>query len=623
MVSKQNAQTAFHHLFVSLPLNPSYCMRAVSLTALTAIFIFSCSVLKKDDPEKEVRDFLTSFQQNLQKSDEEILKQFEGKQSDYVILEIIKILQNKESSLITSEANFSAAVVTIAEEGVKAEIPVTLKFDESKGEDGGQAMLTFWLKAKEKSFVISKVEGEILYQEFTSLKNRNEWVIAEKAELDKRAAIFASAQSLEQNYDSVIWYTSVDSATYFYVVQGDWTNYFLTYDTRNQVPSGVKMGLVDNEGSIVIPIEYDLVGTIGFDQPDLVEVRKDGKVGYFDLAARKIVVEPVYDMIIPYGSDNVKAIVKTDSAYGWVNDEYVYAAGFPSTSVQHWITTFEYLKKPVSLKVGNQNLCEVPNTGNIGNGIVMPPSYFVAHGLFNTIESGISTTSIPINGWTEYKETKGTVFERLTENINAVITTVRERYLEGREEFYTKNKLVFVDAKQDTINVSEIEGESLAISSVDSSLLEIRTPQSYWFEENNLSVESNLTQYNYFRIGGEGLIEKLSSNRLFPQTEFVKLDSSYIMGEFVVYNSETEQNDTNSVLSVKTLTSMRNEILASYGYSFPSEPELEQLKLYSWYKPEYDTMEELSTAMTDIDKHNIAFLEKMIRRLSSNIAMID
>src|SRR3954467_4598964 len=111
-------------------------------------------------------------------------------------------------------------------------------------------------------------------------------------------------------------------------------------------------------------------------------------------------------MIIPYGNNNVTAIEKNDTVNRWINNEYVYTSGFPSDRAKSWIGTFEYLRKPVSLKVGNQNLCEIPNAQNLGNGIVMPPSYFVAHGLFDAIESGISTTAIPINGWTEYKETK-------------------------------------------------------------------------------------------------------------------------------------------------------------------------------------------------------------------------
>jgi hypothetical protein len=590
-----------------------------------AIFalIVACSVLKKDDPEKDVREYISAFQMSLQKNDEEILKQFQAKQSEFVILQIIRILQNKENTLITSEANFAAATMAAIEDKIKVDVPVTLKFDETRGDDGGQAMLTLWLQPKEKTFIIAKIEGETLYQEYTSLKNRNEWVIQERVELDKRAPVYAQAQALEEKYDSVIWYATYNDQNFFYVVEGEWKNYFMEYKSRKETLPVVKMGLVDSAGVVVIPIKYDLIGTLAFDNNDLVEIYKDGKTGYFDLESRKVVAEPLYDMIIPYGNDNVQAVVKQDSLYGWLDKNYVYTAGLPSQRVKAWIATFEYLRKPVSLKAGNQIICEIPNAANAGNGIVMPPSYFIAHGLFDRIEGGICTTGIPINGWTEYKETKGTVFEMFTENLNAIVTTLRERYLEGREEFYTTNKLIFVDSKQDTLNVSVVAGESISISLIDSTLLEARTPEDYWFGEYNMSGESNLTHYSYFQIRDNGSVVQLKSDRLFPQTEFVKLDSSYITGEFNVYNEETEKLEASKILSVKTLTSMRNEILGMYGYIFPDQEVLKQFSEFKWYQPVYDSISDFEADMFEVDKHNLAFLDKMILRLNSNFAAND
>ena len=585
------------------------------------VVIVSCSVLKKDDPEKQVREYLTGFQLSLQKSDEEILKQFQVKQSEFAILQIVKILQNKANTLILSEANFASATIIPVNDQVKVDLPVMLKFGEAQSEDRGQAMLTLWLEPKENSFLIVKVEGDNLYQEYTSLKNRNEWVIKERIELQKRSPIYAQAQRLQDKYDSVIWYATYNDATYFYVVQGEWKNYFMEYQTRNESLPAVNMGLVDSLGEVIIPVEYSLIGTLGFDLPNLVEIYKNGKAGYFDLQQRKVVADAVYDILIPYGNDNVKALVKQDSVYGWLDNNYVYNSGFPSARVKAWISTFEYLRKPVSLKAGNQNICEVPNAANAGNGIVIPPSYYIAHGLFDQIESGISTTEVPLNGWTEYKETTGTVFEMLTDNINAIVTTVRERYLEGREEFYTTNKLVFVDQNQDTLNVSSVSGESISLTSIDSSLLEARTPEDYWFVEYNMSEESNLMHYSYFRIQEDGKVLPLKSDRLFPQTEFVKLDSSYITGEFQVYNPELDRNETSSILSLKTLTSMRNEILAKYGYKFSDPEVLKQFNEFKWYVAVHDDLTVVEAQLADIDKHNVAFLNKVIMRLSSNFAM--
>lgn len=56
---------------------------------------------------------------------------------------------------------------------------------------------------------------------------------------------------------------------------------------------------------------------------------------------------------------------------------------------------------------------------------------------------------------------------------------------------------------------------------------------------------------------------------------------------------------------------MRDEILAWYGYSFP---DAENPKRYDsqWYFPVYDDRSEFADLMTEIDRHNLAFLEHFI-----------
>ena len=121
----------------------------------------------------------------------------------------------------------------------------------------------------------------------------------------------------------------------------------------------------------------------------------------------------------------------------------------------------------------------------------------------------------------------------------------------------------------------------------------------------------NLYFHTYFTIADHDSIKQLSSHRRFPETEFVKLDSSYVTGQFLIYDYQRDRTDTTSVLSVKTLTSMRDEILAWYGYSFP---DMEDRKRYAseWYFPIYEERAEFSDLMTEIDRHNLEFLERMI-----------
>jgi hypothetical protein len=207
----------------------------------------------------------------------------------------------------------------------------------------------------------------------------------------------------------------------------------------------------------------------------------------------------------------------------------------------------------------------------------------------------------------------------VTENITAVVTSIRERYLEGREEFYDKNSILFVNQQHDTLGTSIISGEEVvSLSQIDSTLLEVKTPEDDWFWEYQVSDEFGLLHHNYFVITASGAVQQLTSNRIFPQTEFVKLDSTYLTGKFTIYNETTQLQDPTTFLSLKTIMYMRDEILASYGYQFPEPEKLEHFKNNgSWYKPQYSSLEEFESSITEIDKHNLAFLNKILELLQS------
>jgi hypothetical protein len=312
----------------------------------------------------------------------------------------------------------------------------------------------------------------------------------------------------------------------------------------------------------------------------------------------------------------VWAVVKQDSTFGWLNRDFQYQSGFPSVQVERWFNDFEFLKRTIRLAASNTAFCEIPSPKFTGNGIIIPSTYLSKYGIFDEIEGGISTTSVPINGWTEYKETTGSFFETVTENISAVVTSIRERYLEGREEFYDSNAILFVNSQHDTLGISFLSGTEVSLHPIDSSLLEVRTPHDYWFGENEASDELNLYHHSYFVITNTGKVVQLSSNRLFPQTQFVKLDSTYLTGEFVVYNRTAEKEEPATFLSVNTITFMRDEILASYGYTFPEKEKIEHFeRIGNWYKPQYATFEEFEAGMSDIDKYNLTFLNKILEVL--------
>jgi len=594
-------------------------MKHLILAMCLILTATGCSVIKKEDPEQKVRVFLTTFQSDLPKADDVVLDYFHVKQTQEAVLSAINILRDKHA-FVACETNFANAQISFEQELIKVETPVTFRLKDMSSEDAESFTFTLWLTPDNDSFIITQLDGEGLFQAFSSIKNRNAWEAEQKLAREERLWIYENARTIEGKYDSVIWYSTYRDENYFYVVDGDWTNYFLNYNTKHQRNSGTHMGLVDAKGEIIIPIEYDLVGAIGFEEPYLVEVRKDGKVGYFDIGKKQLVVDTRFDLIIPCGREKAWAIVKQDTAYGWLDREYNYQSGFPSARIQKWTEDFEFLKRSIRLKAGEQIFCEIPSAEHTGSGIIVPPSYLSQYGIFDEIEGGISTTSVPISAWTEYKETKGSFMETITSNIMAVVTTVQERYLEGREEFYTSNQLLFVNQNHDTLRLANISGEEISMHTIDSGLLEVRTPHDFWFAENNACEEYNLYHHDYFAITEGSEVTQLKSNRLYPQTQYVKLDSTYLQGSFRVYTADGNENST-TFLSITTISYMRDEILASYGYRFPEQSRVEQFQQRGdWYVPHHDKVEEIEAEMTDIDRHNLAFLNKILSLMKPSTA---
>lgn len=604
-------------------------LKSISLKAIliVTIIVTACSILNKEDPDKSVREFLQAFGNSLTKTDAEILTQFETTQSRSTLLTAIRVLQNKDSKFIVSQLAVQQATITRGDKGnISAVIPVILETKDLEEAVKETTTITLSLATKDTSFVITKLEGEQFYQAYTSLKNSSEWSIERKEEFEKREPTYAMARAIETKFDTVIWYAVYNNKTYFYAVEGYWSNYFMEESNENYTPRDYRMGLLDSVGNIVIPFEYDLIGTLAFESPGLVEIKANEKFGYFDVNKRAVVVEPTYDMIIPYQKDSIWAIVKSDTTYGWLNSSFAYREGFPSNEVQQWVGSYKYLTKEVMLKHGNQVFCEIPNRENIGYGIIMPPSYFVKNNFFEPIVGGIKTTKVPMNGWTESVGAGKSIIQEIGDSFHALITVVEERYLGGREEFYGESKVVFVNKKSDIMGVTRVPtDQGIIITAIDTTLVEVEAlSPGYWY--NAPGNERDIPYYMYFRIREGFHLMPLATNRKYSFTEFVKIDSSYISGDFrkyIGYKEGDEEGEGEDIyeyqefLSAATLQAIRNEILASYGMRF-SDPSVVEDFSSSWYTPRYDTIDEFSDKITDIDRHNLAFLERVLALMKNN-----
>jgi hypothetical protein len=269
------------------------------------------------------------------------------------------------------------------------------------------------------------------------------------------------------------------------------------------------------------------------------------------------------------------------------------------------VKEFSFVPPNLHIDAASYAVAEIPVEEYAGAGIVVVPSYLTNTGILRPVIYGLSSTEFPINGYTEFVETQGSFVETVSESLSALVVTIRERYLEGREEFYTHNNVVFVGPRQDTIHVEPLyQGGEVSFQRIDS-LLELKAEPL----ASEIYDGIPIADFRYFIITPQG-VEPLRSGRQYDQTEFVKLDSSYLSGTFEIYNEQTEQTEQTDFMPAHVVSEMRDEILASYGVKF-------------FYKSSYDrfpsfkslpeiTREEALTRLTDIDRHNLEFLERVL-----------
>ena len=93
----------------------------------------------------------------------------------------------------------------------------------------------------------------------------------------------------------------------------DWMGSFISGIAN--VEKGGNWGIIDNTGKIVLPIEYDFYD-IGSYIEGITEIRKDGKIGFVD-KDKKIVILPEYDSIGSVSENLVQ--VEKDGKWGMVD----------------------------------------------------------------------------------------------------------------------------------------------------------------------------------------------------------------------------------------------------------------------------------------------------------------
>lgn len=137
---------------------------------------------------------------------------------------------------------------------------------------------------KGRHFGLCDAEGKLLipvkYDEIPSARYDKGYLYAKN---NKKMTIFDIKGNvlLQSDYEDVKWYQ---------------------FEDKNvcEVEKGGKIGLINKKGELLIPCEYDDLSTYKTDETGLCEAKKNGKVGVFSITEKKLLVPCEFDDITYY-----------------------------------------------------------------------------------------------------------------------------------------------------------------------------------------------------------------------------------------------------------------------------------------------------------------------------------
>ncbi|NOS91325.1 MAG: WG repeat-containing protein [Cyclobacteriaceae bacterium] len=602
--------------------------KIIGYTLLIVGIVAACSIVRKEKLDKDAEQFLADFKNVLTKSDAEILAMFFSGQTEEEILSGITVLQNKDTTVSTS-IRYAEATAKWEDGYLLIDVPVQI---DAKGEEMVVKHLTLKLiQKKARKFYINRFGGEEVYTAYQSLKYQveNRDLLAKRLQALK--VFYDRAMELQKNFDSVVWYTQFKDTTYYFAVNGT----FVLDSLNGKSPTTFKMGLVHENGKIVVPVEYDLIGNPSINIPDAVEVKRDGKVGYFDLTG-KMLVPAEYTWVVPYEDGESKALVKKDTVFGWLDASYQFHENFPSEKAEKYIREFTYLTEKKFVFGGDHqqlivNLAQNERYNYESRGIIVAPGFLVNNNIFDWVQTDFITLKPNedkiFSFGNAYKENSNQFSFNLSESFDLLLNSIETRYIGGRGEFYTTSKINVVDKNQRFISSVDVWGnEGFTFKRVNENLYQASYLAYYEEGPSPTFKEINLPAYSFFKFENSKL-ERVASSRLFGFTKYVKMDSSYITGNFKTYDyslPENQREGTSTMLSRETLEYMRIEILASYGYLITNEVYLENFQMAGnlddqKYYPKTLDYQTHYTRASEIDKYNLDFLAKILGPIAKPI----
>ena len=364
---------------------------AAIIVLLAGITLFvRCKTSQKADVA-EITKFLNKFNSAVKTgNNDSLMSCFQANKRAKALNSLIKLLAGGIGNKIP-EIDFDVDEATIKNLNTEMiTVSVPARFNHPRL-DGRRSILTLKIyQVAPHQYKIVQADARKFYNDYLAFED----YVKSKTLTDKdiyspiTLAAFKTANQLKTRYDSVIWFAHTGGKTFYYVVKGKWDldkdlnkEYYLSKDS---VIEPYKMGLVNPDLKEIIPADYDLIHNISGTFPNLVEVEKDKKKGFYDLDG-KIVVPVNYDQVYPIEDAENLAVLRSGDDYFYLKKD-MSISGRVDIKINDFFSKIENLTNSFNLYKSALAVVTEYNSRDNHAAVYIPPSYLVEMNMASTYE---------------------------------------------------------------------------------------------------------------------------------------------------------------------------------------------------------------------------------------------
>ena len=397
-----------------------------------------------------------------------------------------------------------------------------------------------------------------------------------------------------------------------------------------------KYGIADISGKLILPMEYNDLGTIGVFAPNTVEVKRGDLKGLARLDGT-LALPAEYDALLPgFGKDGVTVWAQKEGSWQAYGPDLSPLQPEGGNSAQgpdwaSWLTALPFesdwdcrteFYKPAFL--ANVYQYEPESEANLDSYYVLRlPFAMTERNLFGDLYGGSAEGG---DYGTRYNI--DSVFTAAEDKIG-ILTTIERWGIGGRDTYHEEELrwVVFEQDLSDTAQSVPLYNRNIAEDAHCSiggyrmwgdSLLQVISSNDYLLDYYAMPA------YRYYRLV-DGRLTQLHPQRDFPFMSVLRIDADFLRGCFFGNATDEEraafaktQKDTleqyQSVdratrhFTADDLDYLVNEVYAAYGLRFKGEKWQKYFGDKKWYKPIADDVEGQLSA---IERSNIAFVRNV------------